>query len=237
MSGKRVVIIGAASGIGLEAARILAQLGARLVLVDVQPLDAVVKTLSAVTHVEALQGDMGAPEFIERFNVFGTIDALVLCAAAHYNEAWQGDARSHDRFHKIMDLNVRVPLDIGTAFVEKMADQGQGNIVLVGSVAGRSGGTSVNGPPDYAASKGALHVIVRWLSRRAVGRGVVVNAVAPGPVNTPMTSGMQFDASLLPKGRMAEPSEIAWPIAFLCSPAASYMSGAIVDVNGGTFVG
>ncbi|WP_084360435.1 SDR family NAD(P)-dependent oxidoreductase [Hydrogenophaga palleronii] len=89
----------------------------------------------------------------------------------------------------------------------------------------------------YAASKGAVHNIVRWLSRRAVGRGVMVNGVAPGPVRTAMTAQSTVNAEQLPTGRMAEPDEIAWTIAFLCTPAASYLSGAIVDVNGGALVG
>jgi 3-oxoacyl-[acyl-carrier protein] reductase len=109
-------------------------------------------------------------------------------------------------------------------------------LVLVGSVAGRTGGTSVNTPPDYAASKGAVHALVKWLSRQGIRRGVLVNAVAPGPVETPMTRG--FDAAGgLPLGRLGKPEELAWPIAFLCTPAASYLSGAILDVNGGAFVG
>jgi len=135
-----------------------------------------------------------------------------------------------------MDINIRVPLALGAACIDHMAQHGGGALVLVGSVAGRTGGTSVNTPPDYAASKGAVHTLVKWLSRQGVRRGVLVNAVAPGPVETPMTRG--FDgAGMLPLGRLGKPEELAWPIAFLCSPAASYLSGAILDVNGGAFVG
>ena len=114
--------------------------------------------------------------------------------------------------------------------------QGGGNIVLVGSVAGRTGGTSVSTPPDYSASKGAVHALVKWLSRNAVSQGVLVNAVAPGPVETPMTRGFTM-APQLPMQRMGRPEELAWPIAFLCTAAASYFSGAVLDVNGGAFVG
>jgi len=136
----------------------------------------------------------------------------------------------------VMDINVRVPLMLASAAIDHMAEDGGGSIVLVGSVAGRTGGTSVNTPPDYAASKGAVHALVKWLSRQAVGQGVLVNGVAPGPVQTPMTTGFTSGAQL-PLGRMGRPEELAWPIAFLCTPAASYFSGAILDVNGGAFVG
>jgi len=117
-----------------------------------------------------------------------------------------------------------------------MAEHGGGAIVLVGSVAGRTGGTSANTPPDYAASKGAVHALVKWLSRQAIDRGVLVNGVAPGPVQTPMTTGFTAGRQL-PLGRLGRPEELAWPIAFLCTAAASYFSGAILDVNGGAFVG
>ena len=92
-------------------------------------------------------------------------------------------------------------------------------------------------PIDYAASKGALHVVVRWLSRNAVGKGVLINAVAPGPVLTPMTSGNTTDYSKLPRGHIGQPEEIAWMIMMLLTPAASYVSGAVLDVNGGSYVG
>ena len=86
--------------------------------------------------------------------------------------------------------------------IEHMASRGGGSIVMIGSVAGRTGGTSLSTPIDYAASKGALHVVVRWLSRNAVGRGVLVNGVAPGPVKTAMTAGSTIVPGNLPRGRM-----------------------------------
>ena len=135
-----------------------------------------------------------------------------------------------------MDINVRVPLQLAGAAIDHMAGHGGGNIALVGSVAGKTGGTSLTTPPDYSASKGAVHALVKWLSRNAVGRGVLVNAVAPGPVETPMTRGFNLGPTL-PMGRIGRADELAWPIAFLCTSAASYLSGAILDVNGGAFVG
>jgi 3-oxoacyl-[acyl-carrier protein] reductase len=81
-----------------------------------------------------------------------------------------------------------------------------------------------------------VHALVKWMSRNAVGRGVMVNAVAPGPVQTAMTRNSNMGHTL-PLGRMGHAEELAWPIAFLCSAGASYMSGAILDVNGGAFVG
>ena len=81
-------------------------------------------------------------------------------------------------------------------------------------------------------SKGAIHSFVRWSSRRGAPHNVLVNAVAPGPVRTPMTAGQTFDNARFPLGRMAQAEEIAGPLVFLVSPAASYISGAVLDING-----
>lgn len=240
LRGRTVVVTGAANGIGRATAAALAGLGADLLLVDLQPLGAVKEALDAAaadcSRVRTLQADMTAGDFIAQLTGSGPFYALAHCAAVHYSDDWSLADRPA-QFHKVMDMNVRVPLELGVAALEHMVSTGGGRIVLTGSAAGRSGGTSANAPPDYAASKGAVHTVVRWLSRRAVGRGVMVNGVAPGPVRTAMTVHSTINLAQLPTGRMAEPEEIAWAIAFLCSPAASYVSGAILDVNGGSFVG
>lgn len=236
LRGRRIVVTGAASGIGRATARIAMSLGADLLLIDRNELCQIRSELMQFGVVDVVQGDIAQAGFIERIFDLGPVHALAHCAAVHHNQSWVADS-GLDRFRSVMDINARVPLEFGLACIEHMSVNGGGRIVMVGSAAGRHGGTAASTPPDYAASKGAVHTIVRWLSRQAVGRGVLVNAVAPGPVRTAMTSEMSFDASVLPRGRMAEPEEIGWAIAFLCTPAASYVSGAILDVNGGTFVG
>ena len=118
-----------------------------------------------------------------------------------------------------------------------VAANGGGQIVMIGSVAGRTGGTALSTPIDYAASKGAVHVVIRWLSRNAVGRNLLINGIAPGPIETAMTAGSKVDATALPRGRMGQPEEMAWMIMMLLTPAASYVSGAVLDCNGGSYVG
>jgi 3-oxoacyl-[acyl-carrier protein] reductase len=230
LQGQRALVTGAASGIGKATALVLAQLGAELLLTDRAPLAA---TQEAVTELE---GDLTDDAFIADLLGRGQLHAMAHCAAILEGRAWREDTAWHERFHRVMDINVRVPLQLTAAAIDHMAEHGGGRIVLVGSVAGKTGGTSLNTPPDYSASKGAVHALVKWLSRNAVGRGVLVNAVAPGPVETPMTRGSNLGPSL-PMARMGRAEELAWPIAFLCTSAASYMSGAILDVNGGAFVG
>lgn len=237
LAGRRIAVTGAASGIGRATAHVVAALGGSLVIVDRAPLAEIEAELRrSGASVDTLQDDMTAPSFVDRLLACGPFDGLAHCAGVLHRSALHKDADPAKRFHELMDINLRVPIELGHAFVEHMAGRG-GAIVLIGSVAGRTGGTSLATPIDYAASKGGIHTLVRWLSRRAVGRGVLVNGVAPGPIVTPMTSGNTIDGASLPSGRMGRPEEVAWMIAMLLTPAASYVSGAVLDVNGGSFVG
>jgi 3-oxoacyl-[acyl-carrier protein] reductase len=237
MSGKTVLVTGAASGIGRASALVLAQLGAGLVICDRAPMDETrdaIEELGGVCSVA--QGDLSEDGFIASLFAGDRRHAMAHCAGILEGRPWNEDRGWHERFHRVMDINVRVPLELAAAAIDHMAGHGGGHIALVGSVAGKTGGTSLTTPPDYAASKGAVHTLVKWLSRNAVGRGVLVNAVAPGPVETAMTRGFNLGPTL-PMGRIGRAEELAWPIAFLCTSAASYLSGAILDVNGGAFVG
>ena len=237
MQGKRVIVTGAANGIGRATANVLAQLGAELILVDRAAMDETMTEVSALGAVATpMQGDLTSDEFMKSLFTGGRVQAAAHCAGILDGRDWREDPNWHERFHRVMDVNVRVPLNLTAACIDHMAAHGGGAVALVGSVAGKSGGTSLATPPDYSASKGAVHALVKWLSRNAVTKGVLVNAVAPGPVQTAMTRNSSI-AELTPMKRMGRPEELAWPIAFLCTPAASYFSGAILDVNGGAYVG
>jgi len=237
MQGRRAVVTGAANGIGKATALVLAQLGADIVLADRAPMNDTRDEIQAAGGVcSVVQGDLTDDAFIAAFFAGERVHAVAHCAGILNGRPWTEDRAWHERFHQVMDVNVRVPLQLAAAAIDHMAAHGGGHIALVGSVAGKTGGTSPTTPPDYVASKGAVHALVKWLSRNAVGRGVLVNAVAPGPVETAMTRGFNLGPTL-PMGRIGRPEELAWPIAFLCTPAASYLSGAILDVNGGAFVG
>lgn len=238
LAGKRIVVTGAASGIGRATAKAAAELGATLLLTDRAPLAEIKAEVAAMgSSVESLEGDLTADGFAEQLIAKGPIDGLAHCAGVLGRKPLLQTDKPRDRFMQTMDVNVLVPITLGSAMIEHMAARGGGRIVMIGSVAGRTGGTSLSTPIDYAASKGALHVVVRWLSRNAVGRGVLINGVAPGPVLTPMTQGNTTDYSTLPRGKIGQPEEIAWMIMMLLTPAASYVSGAILDCNGGSYVG
>jgi NAD(P)-dependent dehydrogenase (short-subunit alcohol dehydrogenase family) len=134
----------------------------------------------------------------------------------------------------VMDVNVRGVVNVARVCLPVMRERRAGRIVIVGSVAGRMGGLRAS--PHYVAAKGGVHAVVKWLARRGAPDGVLVNGVAPGATVSPMTEGQEFDIDGIPLGRMARPEEIAWPIAFLCSDAASYVCGTVLDVNGGVYM-
>jgi len=236
LSERRILITGAAAGIGAATARICASLGAMVVLVDLAEGEAVAESIrNAGGSAEVRRADVSRRTEIERLAAeVGAVDGLVLNAAiCPWEDDWQA-AEWDESFDRVMAVNVRGPLHAARTFLPDMIARRRGSIVLVGSLAGRMGGLIAG--PHYVASKGAVHALVKWLARQAGPHGIRVNGVAPASVTTPMMEGRPVDLSRIPLGRKGEPEEIAWPIALLCSDAASYICGAILDVNGGVYM-
>jgi NAD(P)-dependent dehydrogenase (short-subunit alcohol dehydrogenase family) len=236
LSGKRILVTGAAQGIGAATATLCASLGAELVLVDLESSGAVVEAIrSAGGSAHAHTADASRRADMKRLaGEVGAVDALVLNAAlCPWNEDWlapEWDAS----LERVMAVNVHGPIHAARAFLPGMIERRRGRIVLVGSVAGRMGGLIAG--PHYVASKGAVHALVKWLARQAGPHKVLVNGVAPASVETPMMQGQPVDLARIPLGRMAQAEEVAGPIAFLCSDAASYICGVVLDVNGGVYM-
>jgi NAD(P)-dependent dehydrogenase (short-subunit alcohol dehydrogenase family) len=229
LTGRRVLITGAAAGIGAATAQICASLGADLVLVDLKDASGV------VNGARALIADVSARQDMERVAAeTGPVDALILNAAiCPWNEDWQAPEWD-ESFERVMKVNVLGPINAVRAFLPAMIARRAGRIVLVGSLAGRMGGLIAG--PHYVASKGGIHALVKWLARQAAPHNVLVNGIAPASVETPMMDNQPVDLARIPLGRKGRPEEIAWPIAFLCSEAASYMCGTVLDVNGGVYM-
>jgi 3-oxoacyl-[acyl-carrier protein] reductase len=238
MDGRKVLVTGAASGIGRATATCLAELGAELVLTDISPMDEVKSEAEAAgARVKTVQGDLIDDGFVDGLVAEGSFDALAAVAGVFDPPAGMSSA---DGFSWVLQVNLRAPMRLASLLVDQMGERGGGNIVLVGSAAGRNGGAVANDSLEYAAyagSKGGVHAVVRWLSRRGAPKNVVVNGVAPGPVETPLSAPHTFNPGSIPIGRMGKPPELGWPIALLCSPAASFTVGAVLDVNGGSFIG
>lgn len=241
LSGRNILLTGAAGGIGAATARACATLGAaKLVLADNGPMDELCDELADQgVDVTAHQCDVSQrQDNADLVAAAGDIDAAVACAGiCPLEEDWLDDPEWDQVFHRVMDVNLLGPIHLVRELLPRMAARGGGQIVLIGSIGGRMGGTSPIVQPHYIASKGGVHALIWWLAQRAAPQGVLVNGIAPGPIATAMTSTTNYPKDRYPLGRIGEPEEIAWPAAFLCSPAATYFSGSILDVNGGLFVG
>ncbi len=244
-AGKTVLITGAAGGMGLETARTFAAHGAEVVLADIaaDPVNAATKAIVAAGgKAHGLVMDVGDPAsiadgfaFIDR--TLGRLDNLVTCAAIITAKKIPDQDWAHWR--RVLDINL-----LGTFFcvreaVTRMRSAGGGNIVCIASDAGVRGGGGLIADTAYAASKAAVLSMVKSVARETAGSGVRINALNPGPTDTPMHTGISAElkariADGLPMKRMGRPDDMAAAILFLCSSAASFVYGAALDVDGGS---
>lgn len=239
LTGHRLLITGACGGIGQATAQLCARLGAELLLTDcVEPAPGFMAALDATGgrqhRFEAC--DVRSRAQVEQLcAAHQPLDAAILNAGIFSVMDWNDDDWG-DHLHEAMDVNVAGPAHFARALLPGMKARGYGRIAVVGSVAAHTGGTFSHSPVHYAASKGAVHTFVRWLARRAAPE-VMVNAVAPGAIATQMVARADpATLSNVPVPRFGTPDEIAWPLAFLCSPGAGFVCGATLDVNGGSYM-
>lgn len=231
LRGQRAVVTGAARGIGAQVASELARAGAEVVVVDLRdPGDTVAAIRAEGGAAAGLTLDVTDRSAVEKaLRGFDRIDALVTSAAV-YGETIDLEELDDSEVDGLLAVNVKGTLWTIRAALPLLRRQG-GRVVCIGSVAGKVGGVLAG--PHYVASKGGVHAMVKWLAKTEARNGIIANGVAPGVVNTEMIAGKGYAADYCPLGRLAEPEEIARVAAFLASPAASYMTGTVVDVNGG----
>lgn len=147
-----------------------------------------------------------------------------------------------EQWRRIIETNLTSGYLVARSAIPQMTEAGAGAIVLVASVNARFGGSALSGPA-YAASKGGLVTLARFLAREHAAQGITANAVAPGPHDTPMWGALDADRrerilGMIPGGNgPGDPDDLAATIVHLCSPAARFINGATIDVNGGQWTG
>jgi 2-dehydro-3-deoxy-D-gluconate 5-dehydrogenase len=243
LSGRVALVTGCRRGIGRAAAVALAAAGADIVGVSasLEPTDAVAHDVkqhgrsfrsyrcdfadrAAVYElVAAVQRDVGTPDIL--VNNAGTIERAP--AAEHADELWD----------RVLEVNLTAQFVLSRELGRGMLERGSGKIVFVASLLSFQGGITV---PGYAASKSGVTGLTKALANEWAGSGVNVNAVAPGYVRTDNTQALQDDSdryqailARIPAGRWAAPGDIAGAIVFLSSPAADYVHGIVLPVDGG----
>ncbi|WP_295843849.1 SDR family oxidoreductase [Tardiphaga sp.] len=234
LTGRRILISGAAGGIGRATARLCAKQGAQLVLIDIVSKQQIREHVGAdiADRAEIHSLDTGSrPDVTALAQHIGAVYALIDTAAIAPHDDWMAEDWE-EALDRVIRANIKGPINLSRAFLPGMMQAGEGRVVLCGSVAGWMGGLRTG--PHYAFSKGGIHAFVRWLSRQGAPHNVLVNGIAPGPVETAMTEGKGYDTSLYPLKRMAKPEEIAATAVFLCGAGSGYASGAIFDINGAT---
>ncbi|MBX7234991.1 MAG: SDR family oxidoreductase [Caldilineales bacterium] len=239
-TSQRVALVtGAARGIGLAITGALAEAGARVAMVDVQDLTGLAKPVGSL----AITADITRPEEVQRavettVAACGRLDMLVnnagICPLTPFA------AISPDEWDRVLAVNLKGAFLCCQAALPHLRRAGTGGRVInIASVAGQMGGVLVGA--HYAAAKAGLIALTKSLARLLAPDGVTVNCIAPATTATDLTSGWPDELqgrvqAQIPLGRFAEPAEIAAAVCYLASDAASFITGATLDVNGGLYL-
>ncbi len=244
LKGLVAIVTGGGRGIGRATALALARQGADVAVVDLDQ-SLVEETAQAVAQTGRRSLAIGldvadkvrvqtmSSDLVEKL---GRIDILINNAAIC---SWRGVVEdiTEEEWDHTMSVNLKGTFFCCQAVIPAMRTQRFGRIINISSAAGRLG--AVEPGVDYASSKGGVIALTKSLARYLLSDGVTVNAIAPGPVVTRMhawRSPEERERKLvkIPMGRMAKPKEIARGVIFLASPQASYITGMILDIAGGT---
>ena len=238
LDGKAALITGASGGIGAEIARVLHDAGARVGLsgTRVDPLEALAAELGDRAHV--LPCNLGDGEAVSALpkaagEAMGSVDILVNNAGITRDNIYM--RMSDDEWQSVIDVNLTATAKLCKGVLRGMMKARWGRIINISSVVGATGNP---GQVNYAASKAGMIGLTKSLAYEVASRGITVNAVAPGFIETAMTEKLSEDqkAAILaqiPTGRMGRPAEIASAVAYLARPDAAYITGTTLHVNGG----
>lgn len=238
LRGKTALVTGAAGSIGAAISKALADQGALVILVDLAAGPA--QSLADAVDGHAVIVDLSDAEAVSTMAAdvlarFGRIDILVNNAGILSNAKIA--TTSLQEWHRVQSVNVDAAFLLAQAFLPGMRAARWGRVINMSSYAAKSGGLTAG--TAYSTSKSAMIGLTFSIAREVAGEGVTSNAVAPAYVMSPMISEQLSEAQRLaqlaaiPVGRFCEPEEVAHAVMFLASPLAGFITGEVVDLNGG----
>ncbi|MBM3460115.1 MAG: 3-oxoacyl-ACP reductase FabG [Armatimonadetes bacterium] len=241
LDGRVALVTGASRGIGKGIALVLARAGADLALSARDTT--MLRETAALVEAEGRRAAVVPADLrnVEdcRILVNRAVDALgrvdILVNNAGLGNTGPVETITVEKWDEILETNLRSAFLLSQAAVEVMGPQNWGRIINISSVAGHTGG--VAGSVAYASSKGGMHTLTRTLARDLAPRGITVNAVAPGQIETDMgrvpPERLPGLLKMIPLGRLGVPEDIGYAVLYLASEEAAYVTGAVLDVNGG----
>lgn len=251
LKDKIVIITGAGSGIGRETAILFCKKGAQVVVTDIDE-KAGKETVSEITKVSEQDSDCNGDGFFIKLDVtnreqtkqmakdvlekYGRIDILVNNAGIIQDALVS--KMTEEQWDKVVNVNLKGAFNCTQAVVEAMANQGSGVIINTASIVGLFGNI---GQVNYAATKAGLIGMTKSLAKELGKKGIRVNAVAPGFINTPMTSTvpekiLELMKEKTPLRRLGQPKDVAFAYLYLASDEANFVNGAILCVDGGLII-
>jgi len=239
LARKVAIVTGGARGIGRAAAEALYSAGAAVAIADLDEPGAAEAARSLGERALGLYVDVVSAEAVQAMadrvvRVFGGVDILVnsagICKRGRMPEI------SEKEWDLVLDVNLKGTFLCCRAALPQMVERGWGRIVNVASISGKIGGLMVG--VHYAASKGGVLALTKGLAREVAPHGITVNAVCPALVDTDMSSlftdeELQRYIGTVPLRRLGKPEDVAQAVLYLCSEEASYITGEVLDINGG----
>lgn len=245
LEGRTALVTGASRGIGRAIALALAEEGADVAINYVSneaAADAVVEEIQALGRKGMLaRADVG--DFPDTYAMahsvlkeFGHIDILVNNAGVTSDKTFVN--MDHSTWRKVLAINLDGVFNCTKVCIDQMVEQNYGRVVNITSVIGQIGNF---GQANYAASKAGVAAMTKTLAKELASKGITVNAVAPGFIETEMVSSIPENIqdrllSQIPLRRFGKAEEVAQMVVFLCSPEGDYVTGAELEVNGGLFM-
>jgi 2-deoxy-D-gluconate 3-dehydrogenase len=241
LTGKKAIVTGSSKGIGAAIAQALAHAGADIVLVgrsqeSLETTSLAIKNIGR--NVETILCDVSLPDSIKTaFKDVSDLNVDILVNnAGSISRAPAAETQMED-WNRIIDTNLNSVFQIAQACGRAMIAKGHGTVINIASLLSFQGGINV---PAYTASKHGVAGVTKALANEWGSRGVTVNAIAPGYISTDNTSALRADAdrnasilARIPIGRWGNPEDIASVAVFLASPAARYINGEVLTVDGG----